>query len=307
MKRREFCKKGVFAGIISAAAFSMAPYGYIIANTTQIPSIPYDLVAVKGGEVDLMFDRAIQALGGMGAFVKKGQKVVVKPNIGWDVIPERAANTNPHLVKRIIEHCFMAGAREVFVFDHTCDTWGRCYKNSGIERAAKEAGAKIVPGNVEKYYQRVDVPGGKKLKQTKVHELILDSDVFINVPILKSHGSARLTISMKNLMGIVWDRRWWHANGLHQCIADFATYRKPDLNIVDAYNVMMKNGPRGVSRADVSTMKYLIVSNDMVAADSAASKIFGMDPTDVRYIGMADQLGAGVMKLDQLNIKRITL
>ena len=237
--------------------------------------------------------------------VKKGQKVLLKPNIGWDVSPERAADTNPLLIKRIIEHCFTAGAKEVYVFDNTCDKWSACYKNSGIEKAAKDAGAKVAPGHSESYYQKVLVPKGKNLKEAKVHELILSSDVFINVPVLKSHVSARLTIAMKNLMGIVWDRRFWHRNNLNQCIADFATYRKPDLNIVDAYNVMTKNGPRGVSKADVVKMKYLIVSTDMVAADAAAAKIFGMDPDDVKYIQMANDLEVGRKDLTKLNIGRI--
>lgn len=304
MKRRDFILKSVSAGIFTGTALSFGGYGKVLANTVH-STLPYDLVAVKDGEPDKMLDRALQAMGGIQNFVKKGQTVVVKPNIGWDVTPERAANTNPKLIKRLIEHCMTAGAKEVYVFDNTCDKWSSCYKNSGIQRAAKDAGAKVAPGHSESYYQKVDISKGKNLKDAKVHELILSSDVFINVPVLKSHGSAKVTIAMKNLMGIVWDRRFWHRNNLNQCIADFATYRKPDLTIVDAYNVMTKNGPRGVSRADVLNMKYLIVSDDMVAADSAAAKIFGMEPEDVKYIQMANEMGVGTMDLSKLNIGRI--
>lgn len=304
MKRRDFIRKSISAGVFTGAALTFGGYGRIFANTVN-SVLPYDLVAVKDGESDLMLDKALQAMGGIQNFVKKGQTVVVKPNIGWDVIPEKAANTNPLLIKRLIEHCFTAGAKEVYVFDNTCDNWTSCYKNSGIEKAAKDAGAKIAPGHSESYYQKIDVPKGQNLKDAKVHELILSSDVFINVPVLKSHGSAKLTISMKNLMGIVWDRRFWHRNNLNQCIADFATYRKPDLNIVDAYNVMTKNGPRGVSQADVVKMRYLIVSTDMVAADAAAAKIFGMDPEEVKYIQIANDMGIGQMDLSKLNIGRI--
>ncbi len=304
MKRRDFIRKSISAGILTGTALSFGGYGKIFANTVN-SALPYDLVAVKDGEPDKMLDKALQAMGGIQNFVKKGQTVVVKPNIGWDVTPERAANTNPLLIKRIVEHCMTAGAKEVYIFDNTCDKWSSCYKNSGIERAAKDAGAKVAPGHSESYYQQVSVPKGNNLKDAKVHELILSSDVFINVPVLKSHGSAKLTIAMKNLMGIVWDRRFWHRNALNQCIADFATYRKPDLNIVDAYNVMTKNGPRGVSKADVLNMKYLIVSDDMVAADAAAAKIFGMEPEEVKYIQMASEMGVGQMDLSKLNISRI--
>lgn len=300
MDRRQFIKNSIAAGTI----LSLPGYKNIFA---KIPNAPYDLVAVKGGEPALMFDKAIESLGGMKKFVKKNSKVIVKPNIGWDVAPEKAANTNPQLVKRIIEHCFNAGAKDVYVFDNTCDVWTKCYQNSGIEKAVKDAGGKIVPGNSEGYYQTVKIDKGKKLKETKVHELILESDVFINVPILKHHSSSKLTVSMKNLMGIIWDRMYWHRNDLHQCIADFATFSKPTLNVVDAYNVLTQRGPRGVSIDDVSNMKSLIVSTDIVAADAAAAKLFGVEPSSVNYIKLAAEMNVGKMELDKLNINRIKL
>lgn len=266
-----------------------------------------DLVAVKNGDLEVLFDRGIAALGGMGRFVKKGQTVVVKPNIGWNVGPERAANTNPRLVRRIIEHCLQAGARQVYVFDHTCDAWRDSYRTSGIEQAVKEAGGQLAPGNSEGYFQTAAVAKGRRLREVKEHELILQSDVFINVPVLKSHGGARLTVAMKNLMGIVWDRGEWHANDLHQCIADFASYRKPDLNVVDAYNVMMRHGPRGVSAADVVNMQSQLLSTDLVTADAAAAKLFGLEPDTVGYIRLAREMGAGRGDLENLAIQRIVL
>ena len=127
-----------------------------------------------GGEPEEMFRRAISELGGMKQFVKPGQKVVVKPNIGWDKVPELAGNTNPKLIEEIVRQCFAAGAKEVVVFDHTCDDWQKCYKNSGIEAAAKKAGAKVMPAHLESYYKPIDLPKGKKMKKAKVHEAILD-------------------------------------------------------------------------------------------------------------------------------------
>src|SRR6056297_3978579 len=149
MKRRDFIKKSIGAGLFTGSLLSMGGYGKIFANTTNNSQVNYDLVAIRGGEPDKMFDRAMEAMGGMRKYVKPGQKVVVKPNIGWDVVPEKAANTNPKLVKRTIEHCFQAGAKKVYVFDHTCDEWRKCYDSSGIEKAAKEAGATVAPGHTE--------------------------------------------------------------------------------------------------------------------------------------------------------------
>lgn len=303
MKRRTFLHSVALLG----TAASLPGYSRVLGSVPDLPSGSYDLVAVKGGEPEVMFDKGIESLGGIGKFVKPGQKVVVKPNIGWDVSPERAGNTNPKLIKRIIQQCLQAGAKEVYVFDNTCDNWSKCYSNSGIEAAVKDAGGKIVPGNAESYYQEVTITGGKKLKTIKVHELMLSSDVFINVPVLKSHSSARLTIGMKNYMGIVWDRMYWHRNDLQQCIADCILWKKPDLTIVDAYNVMMKNGPRGVSVEDVRTMKSMILSTDIVAADAASAKIFGMEPDEVPHIAIAHAMGSGTMDLTKLNINRISL
>ncbi len=308
MKRREFIKKSVGAGVVTGTALSLLNNEKLFAiNKYKSDDLPYDLVAIKGGTPEDMFDKAIASLGGISKFVSKNQTVVVKPNIGWDSTPERAANTNPGLVGRIIQHCLQAGARDVYVFDHTCNEWTRCYKNSGIEDAVKKAGGKMVAGNSSSSYHTVEVKRGKVLKSAQVHELILESDVFINVPTLKSHGGTRLSICMKNLMGIVWNRSWWHANDLQQCIADFTTYRKPDLNVVDAYRVLKRNGPRGVSVNDVVTMKYQVISTDIVAADAASAKIFGLQPGEVSHIALAGQLGSGTIDLDKLRINRITI
>ena len=306
MKRRNFIKKSASAGLVAGAALTLGGRAGLLAMPPQAK--PYDLVAVMGGTPEAMFDIGIQSLGGIGSFVSKGQRVVIKPNIGWDVTPERAANTHPGLVKRIIEHCFRAGARDVFVFDNTCDNWTRSYQNSGIEKAARDAGAKVVPGNSESYYQGIEIPGAKVLRSAKIHQQILESDVFINVPVLKHHSSTRMTAAIKNMMGVVWDRRFWNKNNLHQCIADYTLYEKrPQLNIIDCYNVMIKNGPRGVSVDDLVEMKSLIISRDWVAADAAAARMMDLGPAQIDYIPIAHGLGSGNMNLEELNIHRIRM
>jgi uncharacterized protein (DUF362 family) len=296
MDRRQFIGTAVAAGALAALGQ---------AGRARAAGAP-DLVAVRGGEPGALFDRAIQEYGGMKAFVKKGQRVLVKPNIGWDAPPERAATTNPALVGRIVEQCLAAGAKEVLVFDHTCDLEARAYEASGIEKAAKAAGAKVAHAEDERAYQSVAVPG-VTLKQAKVHELLLEADVFINVPILKHHSSSDVTVGMKNLMGVVWDRYQWHRNGLLQCIADMAGYRKPDLTVVDAYRVLKRHGPVSRDPADVVELKTQILSADPVAADTAATKLFGMQPKDVFYLGLAAEAGRGRMDLDKLDIRRIHL
>lgn len=312
MDRREFLKAIALTG--AALTIKMNGGMNVLAQTIKNSPTekPVDLVAVMGGEPDAMFKKAITEMGGMNKFVKNGYKVVVKPNIGWDKVPELAANTNPELVSEVVRQCYDAGAKEVIVFDNTCDNWKKCYENSGIEAAAKKAGAKIIPADEASYYREIALPKGKKLKKMKVHEAILDCDVWFNVPILKNHGGANMSIAMKNLMGIIWDRKIFHISDLQQCIADMCTLdKKPILNIVDAYRVLVTNGPRGKSTEDVVLSKALFLSQDMVAVDTAATKFFSqikkISLDDVKYLAYGQELKIGTMDIDNLNVKRIKM
>ena len=203
MDRRDFLRAVALTGAALTTVKESGAMSVLTQSFSSAPANRYDLVAVLGGEPDTMFRKAIAELGGMKNFISKGDKVCVKPNIAWDQPVEMGANTNPKLVGEIVKQCFSAGASEVTVFDHTCDDWRKSYSNSGIEAAAKAAGAKVVPAHQESYYKSVSIPMGRSLKQAKIHQAIVDSDKWINVPVLKNHGGAQLTISMKNYMGIV--------------------------------------------------------------------------------------------------------
>lgn len=310
MKRRDFIKTSVIAGAAMSLNFD-GLRAALSSNSVAVEKAP-DMVAVMGGEPEAMLERALTELGGIEKYIKKGQKVVIKPNIGWDRTPELAGNTNPKLVKALVRKCLDAGASKVTVFDHTCDNWQKCYESSGIAAAVKEAGGIIMPGNDEKYYKPVDLPMGKNLKKTQIHEALLEADAWINVPVLKNHGGAKLTCAMKNYMGIVWDRGIFHGNDLHQCIADICTWnKKPVLNIVDAYRIVHQNGPQGKSAADVATLKSLIVSPNIVAVDTAALGLFNqvkkLDMEAVAHISKGEEFKLGTTSLDKLTIKRIKL
>ena len=310
MKRRDFLKTSAVAGAALSLNFD-GLQAALSSNTVAVEKAP-DLVAVMGGEPAAMLDKALEALGGIGKFVKKGQKVVIKPNIGWDRAPEMAGNTNPELVAALVKKCLGAGAQKVTVFDHTCDNWQKCYETSGISDAVKKAGGIMMPGNDEKYYKEVAIPGGVTLKNAKIHESLIEADVWINVPVLKNHGGAKLTCAMKNYMGIVWDRRYFHSNDLQQCIADICTWnKKPVLNIVDAYRIMHKNGPQGKSLSDVAQLKTLIASTNIVATDTAALRFFNqvekLDISAVGHIGKGEALKLGTSNLDKLTINRIKI
>ncbi|MDF9829624.1 DUF362 domain-containing protein [Parabacteroides sp. PF5-6] len=310
MKRRDFIKTSVAASAALTLNFD-GLQAALKSNNMIVEQIP-DMVAVMGGEPATMLDKALEELGGIGKFIKKGQKVVIKPNIGWDRKPELAANTNPELVKALVKKCLEAGAEKVTVFDQTCDNWQKCYDNSGIAAAAKEAGAIVMPANEEKYFKEVSIPKGVVLKKAKIHEALIEADAWINLPVLKNHGGAKLSCAMKNYMGIVWDRRFFHSNDLQQCIADICTWeKKPVLNIVDAYRIMHQNGPQGKSAADVATVKSLIASPNIVAVDTAALGMFNqvkkLDIEAVGHLAKGEALNLGSTDLKKVNIKRVKI
>jgi uncharacterized protein (DUF362 family) len=299
MDRRNFLKT-----VCSGLALTTFSWGI---DKEEIANKNPDMVAVRNGEPAEMFTKGIKEFGGMESYVSKGQTVVVKPNIAWARKASTGADTNPDLVYEVVKQCYAAGADKVYVFDHTCNNWKECYDLSGIKARASEAGAEVIPGNSEKYFKKVSIPDGKVLKETKVHQILLESDVLINVPVIKHHGSTNLTNAMKNLMGVVWDRGYYHRNGLHRCISDFCFYRKPDLNIADGYRVTMDHGPQRARPEDIKNRKMLLISEDIVAIDAAAAKIIGFQPEEVDHIKFGHEANFGEMDLSKVNIKKIAV
>jgi uncharacterized protein (DUF362 family) len=299
MKRRELLRQ---LGLgVAAVGLGQVTLGQK-AGRQQQPIVV--VVAEKDKPAELV-RKAIKALGGMGRFVKRGNRVLIKPNIAFARPPEGAANTNPEVVAELVQLCVEAGAKEVIVLDYTLDPARITYEMSGIAKAAEAKGARVVYVSPRDFVP-VEVPKGKILSAYDVRVLkqVLDADVFINVPIAKTHGSARLTLGMKNLMGIIQDRGAWHRSGdLHQCIADFVTAVKPHLTVIDAIRILASGGPKGPGR--VEQKDTIIASTDIVAADAYATTLFGLTPNDVPHIIKAAELGVGVADLKRVKIVKV--
>jgi uncharacterized protein (DUF362 family) len=252
--------------------------------------------------------RAIAAVGGIERFVKPGADVIVKPNICTAYHgPEYATTTNPQVVAAIVSLCLGAGAKRVRVMDLPFGGSPQsAYNVSGIEAAVKAAGGQM---EVMKPvgYREVAIPEGRVLKKSKIYGDILDADTVINVPIAKNHGSATLTLSMKNLMGVVLFRNAMHAQGLHQSIADLCTVVRPQLTVVDATRILLRNGPTGGNLDDVKQTDTVIASADMVAADSYAATLFGLTANDIDYIRFGAEMGLGQMDLDTIKVEEIAV
>jgi uncharacterized protein (DUF362 family) len=255
---------------------------------------------VKGNDPAAITEAAVAAVGGMEKFVAKGDVVVVKPNIGWDRQPEQAANTNPVVVATLVTMAFQAGAKTVKVFDNTCNTNRRCYQRSGIAEAAEAVGADVF-FTEERKFRKVDLQG-EKLKEWPVYRDALEADKIINVPVAKHHTLAKLTLSMKNLMGLIGGRR----NLLHQSldvnITDLTAYFKPTLTVLDAVRILTANGPQGGNLKDVETLNTVAASTDPVAIDSYGATLFDMTGDDLGFVRVAYDRGLGEKDLSKIDI-----
>jgi uncharacterized protein (DUF362 family) len=261
-----------------------------------------DLAVATGGDPASNTLKAIEALGGMERFVKEGSKVAIKPNPATANSPEVASTTNPAVVGTVVDLCMKAGASEVVVVSHDAL---RNFEGSGIMGAATSAGARVVAAVSRDSYRSVPVLRGRMLQNVEIANDILDADVFINIPIAKHHSQAELTLSLKNLMGINWNRIYFHQHGLHQGIADLCTVVKQDLVVMDANRLLLTNGPGGPGQTRDD--KTVIAGTDPVAVDAYTTTLFGREPHDIRHIRYAHELGIGEIGLERLNIEKIAV
>ncbi|MFH1485049.1 MAG: DUF362 domain-containing protein [Chloroflexota bacterium] len=283
------------------------------AAATRIPATPKpspELVVARGGDdPELLVRRALTALGGMERFVKRGDDVIVKPNIcvAYHTY-EYAATTNPWVVAALVKMSMEAGARRVRVMDFTNGgTPDEAYVKSGIREHVEAAGGQMELMSTFKYVS-ADIPEGRDIRKWDIYEDILKADVVINAGILKHHSLTKLTMGMKNLMGVLKKdtRSQMHAN-IGQRLADIASRIHPTLTVVDAVRILTARGPSGGNLADVKKLDTVIVSPDLVAADSYGATLFGMKPNDLGYIQAATAMGLGKSDLSGLRIEEISV
>jgi uncharacterized protein (DUF362 family) len=298
--RRDFIKITTLAGI----GLSL-PHELIHIAESAAAAKKVDLAVVTGSSPAKITTAAINALGGIGKFISRGDIVVIKPNIAWDRTPEQAGNTNPEVVATVVRLCIEAGAKKVKVFDRPVNDPRRCYVQSGIADAARAAGASVDYMDDRKF--RDMTIKGNTLKSWPLYTEIFDADKVINIPIAKHHGLAKLTLSMKNWMGIMGGSRSRIHQRLDESIVDIAMTVKPALTVLDAVRILVANGPQGGSLSDVKKIDTVIAGTDQVAVDSFGATLFGMKGSDLGYVILGAQAGLGVMDLTKLNIQKIAV
>jgi uncharacterized protein (DUF362 family) len=290
-----------------AATAEQARKDHRIAPGQQWPHLTVAQYAADGGspqpgEARALVQKALENLGGMSRFVSRQDVVVIKPNIAWDRTPEQAANTNPELVAEVVRQCWQAGAKRVIVTDVSCNEAQRCFHRSGIEAAARAAGAEVILPDPEKF--RVVDMGGVVLKSWPVFTPFLEADKILNLPIAKHHELTGATLGMKNWYGILGGQRNRLHQQIHQSLADLAAFMLPTLTIMDCYRILLRNGPTGGNLEDVALKKTVVAGTDPVALDACVAKAYwNLEAEHLPYLQMAANRGLGTVEFEKLAIK----
>ena len=234
--------------------------------------------------------------------VYKGDRVVIKPNIGWDRTPEMAACTNPEVVKTLVELVLGAGAKKAIVIDNTTNQAKRCYVRSGIQEAVKQAGGDML--FVDDYRVKKMALKGEWLKEWEIVQDVVESDLIINAPIAKHHSLCRLTLGGKNWLGATAGARNQFHQSLDKTIVDLSAFFKPRLTVLDAYRILVRNGPQGGRASDTELRKTVIAGTDPVAVDVSAASLCGVGPNELPYLGLARDRGLGQTDLGKVRFEK---
>jgi len=299
LDRRQFIFQALRSACLATAAGSVP----LMLLPQTVNAAQDSVLAVRTGEdIPLLVRQTIAALGGMGRFVKPGETVVVKPNIGWDRAVELAANTHPLVVKTVVTLCLEAGAKKVQLFDRTCNDPRRCYVSSGIQQAIEEIGseqAELVHMD-RRAYKELDISQGAAINRWSFYMPALEADRLINLPIAKHHSISTLTLGMKNLMGVIGGNRGMLHSKIAESLADINSVIHSDLTLIDATRILVANGPQGGRLEDVEVRNTLIASPQVVTADAYAATLFGYLPQQIETILAGYKRGLGEIDLSRV-------
>jgi len=294
--RREFMK--ISAG---AALATLMPRSLFGASNANGP-----VIGVAQGDRSKLVVTAIDLLGGIDRFVKSGDVVCIKPNLSFASNTDCGATTSPDIVKQMVQLCLNAGASRIFVVDHTIQDATLCVERSRIEEAIIDKKVSLVTLQQERQYYEIDVPAGTELNTIQVAKIVRDADLLINMPTAKTHSATGVSLGIKGLMGLIWDRGHLHRVNLHRAIAELATVIKPGLTVVDATRALTSGGPGGPGKT--VTLNKVVAGTDLVAVDSYTVGLAqwykkSWTGNQVKYIRAAADLGLGEINTSNMQIK----
>ena len=292
--------------------------GFIKAGTATVVSGPFftgrvfaegdaDIGVAVGTDIPSAVRSAVASVGGIGAFVKKGARVGIKPNLSFASPVKRAATTNPGTLKAVMDLCFEAGAKQVIVLDHPLQDAAIIGDKAEVAAVVKETDKAVFAlPSTENLYKETAIPKGKEMKSTKVVRILDEIDVLINLPVAKSHSACFISLGIKGNLGLVWDRMAYHNSGdFDQSLADLATIIQADLTIIDAVRALTTRGPQGPGR--VAELNTIVAGRDPVAVDSYAVTLTPWNNRkavgrNIKHLVYSSEMGLGELDPTKLNV-----
>jgi uncharacterized protein (DUF362 family) len=303
----KYCQGMTRRKFLRTAATGIA-IGLVGRSVPSVAKEEADLIVVSG-DAAAATQKALEGLGGISRFVKKGQRVVLKPNMSFSRTPEYGATTHPQVVVTVAQACLEAGAQQVLVLDHTLHRAELCLERTGIREACKNIpGVHVLALQDRKFFREIKIPQGKVLDRVEVMKEILDAPVLINIPVAKSHSATGISMGIKGLMGLIWDREIFHSQvNINQALVDLASVIRPQLTILDATRALTSGGPGGPG--EVKKLNLIIAGTDPVAVDAFGVSIvpwYGQNfkGRQVEHLLIAHQRGLGKIEIDQMKITR---
>ena len=300
LTRRQFIKGSLI--LMAAPGIVIPSTGAYSAGMDQ--ARVSEVAVSEGGDPFATTVLSIEGLGGMPAFVNRGDSVLLKPNIGWDRRVEQGANTHPEVVRAVGEMCLEAGAARVVILDRTCNDARRSYRNSGMQDMVKRFSDRRISLDFvrDNRFLKTEIPRGVVIKMWPLYEEAMKADIIINIPVAKHHNISRLTLGMKNLMGLMGGNRGLFHSGIGQKLADLTSVINPGLTVLDATRIMLRNGPTGGRLEDVKILNRVAASADPVAIDAYGATLFGIEPGELSFITAAHSMGLGEMDLKKVRM-----
>ena len=300
MRRRNFLRTSVLVSIGTAA---VARYGWVATENTTAAQAQ---VFLASGEPNNAIRKLLEAMEGVARFVKPGMTVVVKPNIAFPNPATWSTTTSPEVVQAVVQVCREAGARRILIVDNPLQSDPEeNLKRSGFREAILEDEVvQFMMIKDERKYETITPTNTTVLRKVQVARIVSKADCFINMPVAKSHRETSVSMGVKNLMGLIWDRKIFHEQlDLHRAIADLTTIIHPHLTIMDATRGLLTNGPEGPGK--VGSIGKIIAGTDMLAVDAvtviqAPWNRMNSKPDEVLHLKYAAELGGGIVDLERI-------
>jgi len=308
ISRRDFLKGCGVAGLgLGLASIAPGIVKGVLAEESAV-SEGLDIVAVKGDTAKAV-RAAVETLGGIAKFVSRGDKVIIKPNMSFPNPAVWGTTTSPEVVVEIAKMCLEAGAKKVLILDHPLRRPEICLAKAGIKDACGGLDDTFVFVLAEeKFFKEVNIPQGESVHKAKLMKDVLESDVLINVPTAKSHMATGVSLGLKGMMGLIWDRGEFHRLDLNRCIVDLNTIVKRDLTIIDCTRALVTGGPGGPG--EIEELSIIVAGIDPVAVDSYVvpmAKWYGrsFSGSQVKHIVEANDRGLGEIDISKLKVRNL--